>query len=361
MIFRTGAAIICILLAIPVCAQAEDTDAAQPKPIPVVTLPETVDGLAKTIAKGSIETFDLMTNYQKGQDIVSIYVFRATNPNAALWFDRADQVLNYIWTGKGLGNGSEIEKFNIPGTSENVGLMRSYPLSGNIKSTALAVAEINGWIIKVRSTSTVLSSQNQKNRLENVFSSIKLPATIHKSHPIIFPPECPEINKRDKLSTLVNSEVIHQPTTQAIMTAGLVALANARALTGETSGLAASPELYCRAKLNGPSFMGTLYRRTDGADKSWVILFADSGRSISGIELPELGKDSGGAVAAVTADDLNRTSVVMFLKGMADPDVVFMPLAQYLAQGGGDGYTSVTYRTNQINVSLPEKDKQSGQ
>ena len=58
-------------------------------------LPDAVDGIPQLNSQGGVATYDLGANYKSGEDVISLYIFRATNPNAALWFERADSLTSF--------------------------------------------------------------------------------------------------------------------------------------------------------------------------------------------------------------------------------------------------------------------------
>ena len=312
-------------------------------------LPDAVDGIPQLNSQGGVATYDLGANYKSGEDVISLYIFRATNPNAALWFERADSLINFIWKPKGLGEGEPIESFSVPGAQQPSGLRRAYRLGNG--STALAVAEVNGWLLKIRSTSDRLSPAEQIGRLDRIMKDLAVPPSLAPPHPLVLPPECAEADPNASIEALVGAEAIRQPKGEDILAAGMTALAHADSVIGGKGSLAEEPTKYCRMKLpENLAPYGTAYRNIDPAKKGWTLLFADSGRSISGLEtiVFESGKAQPGGM--VTANLLDRTTTAMILKGIPLVDAAVPAVTPLILRGGPDGYNSVVYGTHTVHV-----------
>lgn len=321
-----------------------------------VTAPGTLEGLTRGSPKG--QPLDYQITYDTSNDSISIYVFRATHPNAALWFERADAVLNISRRGWQLRDPTAVERITAFSASTPNGVRRAYRAGKDMKSTALAVIQVNDWIVKVRSSSATLDRDAQLARLDRILASLSIKAAQRPAYSLDLPGACdPKIDS--VVASLIGGKVIEKPSTTHTLTAGLLATGYARALAGGEGSLAAEPGNYCKGTLVGPiAELATLYRAKSG-DGHWEVLFADSGRSFSGHAVP-LNKNapqiSGFGMMAV--NDFDRSSVVFLTEGSPDP-AISSDIGALVLMGRlkGAPLTAVRYDSNQIDVTVPDGDK----
>jgi hypothetical protein len=335
-------------------AFAQDSTPAPPlvRATSDVSIADNIDGLARDEVK-TANPLDLLYSYGNNDERVTLYVFRATNANAALWFERADSVLAYVFKSRGLGEASPIAQFTTPGAPSANGLSRVYALSGQYQSTALAVAEINGWIVKIRSTSKSLDPAAHQQRIAKAVAAMTVAGSVAKPHPLVLPEACPAETSEFSLGELVGGEVIPKPKQEDVIMAGLMLALQGQAVTGGAESLASAPETYCRAKLQDSTPIGALYRSKDKTKAGWTMLFADSGRAMSSVPLIDISDKGTSTKAMLTVDQLDRTAAIFLLKGMADPNASLGVAAQVLSGGTVNGLVSHSYDTNTIN--LPSK------
>lgn len=320
-----------------------------------VSGPDRLEGLPRGAPRG--QPLDYQLTYDSKDDSITVYVFRATHPNAALWFERADSVLNIGRKGWQLSDATPIERITAFGAAAPNGLRRAYRAGKDMKSTALAVIQVNDWIVKVRSSSTTLDRDAELARLDRVIAALSVKASPRPAYPLELPAACPG-GGRATITEVLAAEAIGKPDPAQTMMAGLLAMANGLDLAGGKGSLAAEPLAYCRAVLEGPmAELGTLYRSKAG-DGHWEVVFADSGRSFSGHFLPRVGDDKATGFGMLTLNDFDRSHVLMLTKASPDPGSGSTVAATVLlGRGRLQPVSTAVYDSKTIELSLPKDAK----
>lgn len=300
------------------------------------------------------EPFNKVVNYESDGEVFSLYLFRPTHPNAALWFERAEAILTTLWKERGLGEGGETRRLSVVGSSVPNALARSFSVSGEYKSTGLAVAQIGDWLVKVRASSRTLDRDAQLARIEQVLATITPPAGAKPPNPLTLPEPCPAEEAGTKFQMLLNSEAIAKPNPETMLAAGAILLADAQRMAGGEGSLAAAPETYCRAELPGAGPAAALYHRKNDAGGEWTALLADSGTSVSGLKTLIFDKKKTKEGGMITANGLDKTRAILFARGIPSPEASFVPAARLIIAGSKEAYVAVAYGTQNIEVSLPK-------
>ena len=318
-------------------------------------LPDHFEGMSHKASKDSSNPLNSIYAYTGEGNTATVYVFRATHPNAALWFERAQAILQLVWADRGLGAGTTQRLITLAGAKSPNGFAREFAVSGQSQSTAVAVAEVNGWIVKVRLTSDkngVDATAKQLDRLLLTFAAKTPPAA---PHPLILPDACPLSKATTSINALAGSEVIAKPKAETILLLGLQLAVLSRQIAGDHGSLASNPELYCRTPVEGQGPIAMAYKPKDPADNSWTILFADSGTSISGTSAMIMeGKNDIGAGGMLTANTLEKVNAIVVAKGIPAMDVGFPTGASFIVKGGAV-LSAVAYGTANVEISLPDK------
>jgi hypothetical protein len=342
---------LCIALLIAASPIVGHTQEVGKKSASGIILPETLDGLAPLPSEGPQLPLDAHKGYTAPGEAVTIYVFRSTYPNAALWFERADAIIKRVWTSKGLGDSGKISTFSFGGSPVPNGMQRTYAMSGPNKSTSIAVIQIGQWLVKIRSTSTSLDVPSQEARMTRIIGALKTSDPIKTANPLTLPEDC--AGGSHSVFDTLGSKVIAKPKGEAILMAGMVALTVAADAAGGPDSVAIVPEKYCRGALLGGD-IAALYWRKDEKAKGWTMLLADSGRSMSGVPMPILDGKNTRDGGMLTTNTLERTEVLMLTQGG-------LPLADASVSLGFDQLmrsrpplTSVEYGTTNISVALPK-------
>ena len=122
---------------------------------------------------------DSVVNYEAatGTESTTVYIFKASVPNARLWFDRAmpivaSQIPMAIFEAGPL---EKIAAFGAPSANalRQIFVARQ---AGPFKSTALVVAQSGPWIVKVRATSATLDRTGLATRIDRHLAAIRIAA-----------------------------------------------------------------------------------------------------------------------------------------------------------------------------------------
>lgn len=143
-------------------------------------VPATIGGIARsratTFAPDLLDV-GLQFDADGGSEAISIYVYRATNGDAAVWFAQAQEGIEgrEIYANPALGVGPEA--FALPGTANVQGLKAVYQggAGSDFASTGLALFEIDGWYVKLRASSKTRSPQELDEWMGQALSEIGLP------------------------------------------------------------------------------------------------------------------------------------------------------------------------------------------
>lgn len=331
-------------------ALATAASAAEDKP--PIKFPDTLEGM---VAKAEFaQPFNIGASYTGGGETISVYLFRATHPNAALWFERAEAILQEMWKTRGLGAGGETQKVQVAGAATPNGLVRVFTVSGQTKTTALAVAQVGGWMVKVRSSSRTLDPAEQVQRMERILAAFGPTGAGETIHPLQLPEPCPDMGAKSRFDALLNSEMIPAPSAETILAAGPIVAAAAWNMSVGKTGLAAAPHQYCHAPLEVAGVGGALYRPKEAGAQDWTVLLADSGTSISGLETIVLNGKETSSGGVVTANSHDKARAILFAKAVPPPEVAFPVAARMLMEGNKEGHVAVAYGTANIEVSLPK-------
>jgi hypothetical protein len=233
--------------------------------------------------------FDVMIQYGTATEPATLYLYRSAYPNPALWFERTRLAMN---TNVGAeGTEAAPRPFTLgPGTAPN-GLREEIelPAGGRFRTTAVAIAQLDEWIVKARITSPSLDRAGIAARMDDLLAALGLPATRAAPHPLRLPALCADSATSGGRPASRGRDAV----LAAAMATGMMELAEARGF----GGLAAEPDAWCREMGGLPDRIGSAYRRRDGT--AWVALVGDSGMAVSGRGLAPIG--AGAAAFASTA------------------------------------------------------------
>jgi len=235
------------------------------------------------------ERQDVWIQYGTDTEPVTLYVYRSSFPNPALWFERTRTAM--------LDNVGAFDTAPPPravavgGPAPNA-LRAEYPLAGTPwKATAVALVGNGEWIVKARVTSQTLDPAGVARRMDRFLAAIRFAKQPADPLPLTAPAACTEAKS-----------FAAQPKTGDQMLGagaalGLVAFGEAR---GMVSGLARKPGDWCRAELPDPAMrkLATLYRSNDG--NRWTALLGDAGLSLQAIDTSPGMKDQKGGATYIT-------------------------------------------------------------
>lgn len=291
-------------------------------------LPPRAAGLSRgSIVDQTADEQDVSVGYGGEEGLTtSLYLFQTPLPDPALWTDRA-LVAIQLRPDLGLdaGTGPAAAPFRRPGAAAASGLRATLPLArSGLTSTAVAVAPLAGWLIKIRMTSARLDAAALDARLNAFIEALRWPA---EGEPA--PAATAVLPCRDSL-TFKKARIVRDDMTQVLMNA--VSGVAAAAKDG------AQPTVYCREP--GPLRAWGVYR-PDAARDAYVIALGDAGQALS--LAPTLDLDSllsgraGSKRISMTRLQHDRTEVLPSFNRLPPPEQ-----ALAVAESGRSSGISVT-------------------
>lgn len=316
----------CAALAAPAAAQSggewrhEGSGISLPRQIGEMSLSREQD------ASGG-GNWDVILQYGSTDTPVTVYVYRSAFPNAALWFERTRLAMN-----EHVGSGSRDaapRSFTFGGAPAPNGLREEIALQGG-RSTAVAMAQVGDWMVKVRITSGSLDRTAITEAMGRLLGAFRFARPTPAPLPLTVPGPCTN-------DARMRGDPIRNGGPEAMAAALFVVVGDADARG--RSGLAAEPRLWCRASTELPVRFGTVYRRIDAT--GWVALLGDSGMAAAAgpVDIP------GEVRAALYASRPASTSVVALYDGIPNPDRA-IPVALPVVVGQARGLAEMTIGPN---------------
>jgi hypothetical protein len=246
----------------------------------------TVPGAAGDLRRGEPRDLsgggghDVMIQFGTDAEPATLYLYRSAYPNPALWFERTRLAMN---TNVNSGAaGAAPRPFTLGAGAVPNGLREEIelPAGGRFRTTAVAIGQLDEWIVKVRVTSPSLDRAGIAARMDALLAALRLPSTRAAAHPLRLPAPCTDGRRLNGRPTRGDRD----EAVAAASVVGMLELAEARGF----GGLAAEPDAWCRETDGPPSQLGSAYRRRDGT--AWVALVGDSGMAVSGRSLAPAGE-----------------------------------------------------------------------
>ena len=271
---KIGAIGLVLALIAPSAARADWTHAPSG-----ISLPDTIGdmrhGAERDLSNG--EKLDVSVQYGTDAEPVTLYLYRSSHPNPALWFDRTrTAMLDNV----GTFDDAPPRAFALGGTAPN-GLRAEFAPTGKAwKATSVALVQNGEWLLKARVTSATLERAGVAARMDRLLAAIRFAKPVAKALPLRAPAACASP------STPTGSPRTDDKIKAAGMVMGIVAMADARGIPG---GLSEKPDDWCRDDPAEAAMrkMASVYRRRDG--KGWTALLGDAGMSASALDLADTG------------------------------------------------------------------------
>jgi hypothetical protein len=226
-----------------------------------MTLPARVGGFARRHVRDSTEAeFDVVATYvDRDEGIIAlVYLYRTMTPDVPVWFDRAlAQVV--LPTGQPW---PAIAGFTRPGATAASGLRTA--LNDNvpgIRSTAIAIAPLGPWLVKVRLGSRTLEPAALAERLDAFVAALTWPAQTGTARAAVPVQPCPTPLR------LQQARVVNTRTEDMLLDSALATAAPARGDVGP-------PPVYCREP--GATVERGVYRPGAATD-AYLIAMDDAG------------------------------------------------------------------------------------
>jgi hypothetical protein len=231
-----------------------------------VTLPPMAAGLVRgEIRDLTAEELDVVADYRDpaGDLLATIYIYKPGVNDVAIWFDQAAQAIRATPL-YGL-NGAAVPApapFARPGAGAAGGLRLSLDLPGpDLKSTALAMAPIGDFLVKIRLTSHGLDRASLDAKLDTVMSALGWPGEAGPAHAAAAMASC-AVPLKTKQAKIVHDDL------------GQVLMNSVAFISMEREG---PPPVYCREP-GLPPELGVY--RADGDGNSYVVALNDAGLAL---------------------------------------------------------------------------------
>ena len=260
--------------------------------------------------------------YRRDRQLITVSLFRATYPNAALWFERADAAL-HAGSGNFRGEGTDGSRQVTMGpTTVPNGLVETFGRLDSDLSIGFSVTQHGRYLLLLQVTSGTRNRRELHQRIADFAASIRYPQDSLPVLPLQLPEPCadtgmvadiisgyranslePDAGVRERAAEIGRTQVLGE-------------------LTGAT-GLAARPGDYCRAFVGVndalaavPHGTATVYRLKSDQSAGWIALVGSNGHSVTAKRLTSGQADS---VSAAFASRLGTTHAVLFSNG--DPHI----------------------------------------
>lgn len=273
-------------------------------------LPPRAAGLSRGgVVDRTAAELDVSADYG-GEDglTTTVYLFRTPLPDPAVWTDRALAAI-VLRPGFGLDPNTvpAAIPFRRPGAAAASGLRSTVKLNGSgLTSTALALAPLQGWLVKVRMTSASLDAAALDARMTAFLEALRWPAEPKPAAAAIPVADCP-----DSLA-FKKAKVVRDDMSDVLMNALTGVVEMQQVEEGK-----AEPAVYCREP--GPLKPYGVYR-PNRSRQSYVIALGDAGTALR--LAPSLGEllGRGGNRVAMTLMEHDRTSVLPSFNRLPSPE-----------------------------------------
>lgn len=155
-------------------------------------LPSRVGSLVRADIRDTTEDeLDVVATYvDRDQGMIAlVYIYRTMTPDAALWFDRALAAIVLPQEGAAF---PAIAAFARPGASAPSGLRATMPDSvAGMRSTALAIAPLGPWLVKIRIGSARLDPAQLEEPLSAFVAALRWPVEVGAARIAVPVEPCP--------------------------------------------------------------------------------------------------------------------------------------------------------------------------
>ena len=276
-------------------------------------LPPVAAGLSRgAIVDRTSGEQDVSAEYGGEQGLTTtVYVFQTPLADPALWTDRALAAIA-LRPDLALDPATlpTARPFKRPGAAAASGLRATLPLSAaGLTGTAVVVAPVNGWLIKVRMTSARLDSAALDARLTAFVEALRWPNEARPAPAAAAILPCP-----DSLS-FKKAKTVKDDMADVLMSAIAGTVETEQVEKGEADAI-----VYCREA--GPLKPHGVYRPNRSRD-SYVIALGDSGTALRlapALSLSMLTGGSGGKRVAMTLMERDTTTVLPSFNRLPSPE-----------------------------------------
>ena len=253
-----------------------------------IVIPATLGGIDRSAANTYADDFlDMSIGFEVPGEALTVYVFRKTNADVPVWFAQAQAGLQ---SREGFENARLAfapEAFTPPGQPNASGLQAVYALSHDgWQSTGLALFEVDGWYVKIRSSSRSRSPEATLGWLDDVIGALGLP---EGDAPVAVPVE----DCADELRFRGNSRDVRGDGMASVLGSLLGSAVSAQVQSGEIEAESV-PVVWCREAVLEPTQVAY---RANGSTDSYLLALGDNGNAV------RVAPDSIGALLAEEGGD----------------------------------------------------------
>lgn len=236
-----------------------------------ITIPDVIGDMKRGDTRDTTGTgSDVMLQYGSGPTLVTVYVYQSAFPNPALWYRRTLTAM-----GSALGTfdaANAARDFTIANAPRPNARRAAFDLwSTKYKATAVAFAQVNHWMVKIRITSETLDRAGVDARMDELLGAIRFDRPAIDPVPLTVPAPCDaDISFTGKP---LDDKAVRKLIGPALVT-GMMVDGDARG----HRGLAREPEKWCETKSGLPATVVSTFRQREGLD--FVVLLGDAGLAV---------------------------------------------------------------------------------
>lgn len=281
-----------------------------------ISIPDQIEDLKKGETRdvsGGKET-DVAVQYGSGPLAATVYVYKASYPNPALWYERTIALMSE--NVGGFDGSAKPIPITLAGSPRANGLRQSFEINnpngraGVFKSTSFALIQVNDWMLKLRISSQNLGKDEVDKKMSALIDALKFSRTVADPLPLVTPSPCTDQAPAYK-GKPIDGKVMEKTLPES-MAQGMVVMAEASGF----GGLAKEAEKWCSFALTeAPAALATGYREKQNGN--YVILVADSGRTIAAQAMALIDSK---AKATLFANVQGATKLVWMFDGLPTPD-----------------------------------------
>lgn len=279
-------------------------------------MPPVLDGMRRTsirqLGDGEVDVYAV---YGNAADAITVYTYRNVVGSVPVWFDRARAAVEerVDLYGKVAAAGPPVA-FTPPGQGVASGLVGAWTITKPpYRGTALALLPMNGWLVKVRYSSTTLDGPAVAARIPAVLAALSWPneiATEAAATPVAGCATLLAFPKRAKVARTGGDAL------SSSLFGGIISALRTSTKTSATPSTASWCRDPARARI------GAVYR-ADGDTEGYLLAFSDAGRAI-GVQPDRLGaimaKGKDAPRWAVTLYDMTSESGYPAMTALPRPD-----------------------------------------
>lgn len=244
-----------------------------------IAVPPQISGFTRgTIQQNGEQQLDVIVGYNAGDTgtTLTLYIFRAWQPKAPVWFNQIDVAMHSQNTAQRLGGtldaGPAITAFAPPGQKGATALRSAYAVTGNrTKSTGSAVIPAGDWLVTIRMSSNTLDKARLDAALAEAAATLSIPSPKREVEPAVTIAPCAAAMP---LKTAKRAKADMTDSLFGGIMAGLVNAEDAKAEDGKKAE-ETRPIVWCR-DASSTSVFG-VYRDTAGDEPGYFMAIGDAG------------------------------------------------------------------------------------